>query len=82
MTTFVTSRKFNQSASEIKKAATIEPVVITDRGRPAHVLMSYAAYEALAGVQTSIVDLISMPDDDDIEFDPPKAVVTLEPAGF
>ena len=40
VTTF-SSREFNQAASEAKKAANNGPVFITDRGRPAHVLMSY-----------------------------------------
>ena len=39
MTTF-SSREFNQRASEAKKAASKGPVFITDRGRPAHFLMS------------------------------------------
>ncbi len=43
VTTF-SSREFNQAASEAKRAANDGPVFITDRGRPAHVLMSMALY--------------------------------------
>ena len=35
--TTLSSREFNQNASEAKKAANNGPVFITDRGRPAHV---------------------------------------------
>ena len=39
MITTLSSREFNQHASEAKKAADKGPVFITDRGRPAHVLL-------------------------------------------
>lgn len=42
-----TSREFNQDASRVKRAAKRGPVFITDRGRPAHVLMTVEAYERL-----------------------------------
>jgi len=44
VTTF-SSREFNQAASEAKRAANDGPVFITDRGKPAHVLMSMAHYQ-------------------------------------
>ena len=44
-----TSREFNQDASRIKRAAAKGAVFITDRGRPAHVLMTIEAYEQLHG---------------------------------
>ncbi len=36
----ITSRQFNQDTSGAKKDAAHGPVYITDRGRPAHVLLS------------------------------------------
>ena len=42
--TTLTSREFNQDTSRAKKAAARGPVFITDRGRPAHVLLSIEAY--------------------------------------
>ena len=39
MTTTITRRQFNQDAGGAKKAADKGPVIITDRGRPAHVLL-------------------------------------------
>ena len=78
MTTIFTSREFNQHASEAKKSSLAGPVIITDRGRPSHVLLSFADYKKLSGpaaAQKTIVDLLAMPVGaaDDIEFDPPQA---------
>lgn len=70
--TTVSSREFNQDASGAKRAAADGPVFITDRGRPAHVLMTYEAYRALAGQERSLLDVVAQEEDDDIEFDPPR----------
>jgi len=67
-----TSREFNQDVSAAKKAAQDGPVFVTDRGRPAHVLLSIAEYQRLANKGPSIVELLSMPAAADIEFEPPK----------
>ncbi len=57
--TTLTSREFNQDTGKAKKAASKGPVFITDRGRPAHVLLSIEEYEALVGPGASIVDLLA-----------------------
>jgi prevent-host-death family protein len=57
----VTSREFNQDVSQAKRAARIEPVFVTDRGRPTHVLMSVETYRRLTGQTETIVDLLAMP---------------------
>lgn len=57
----VSSREFNQDVSQVKRAARLEPVFITDRGAPTHVLMSIEAFRKLAGETTSIVDLLAAP---------------------
>lgn len=49
MPTTFTAREYNQDASRVKRAAKDGPVIITERGRPAHVLMTVAAYERLKG---------------------------------
>lgn len=72
MITTLSSREFNQDASRAKKAALQGPVFITDRGKPAHVLLSIEEYLRLTGQSPNIVESLSMPDDDDIDFDPPK----------
>ncbi|MBN8473792.1 type II toxin-antitoxin system prevent-host-death family antitoxin [Sulfuritalea sp.] len=71
--TTLSSREFNQDASKAKKAAKSGPVVITDRGRPAHVLLSFEDYKRLTRGRTRIADLLSMTGVEDIDFDAPKA---------
>ena len=57
----LSSREFNQNASEAKKAASKGPVFITDRGRPAHVLLSIEDYRRITGGREKIADLLAMP---------------------
>jgi prevent-host-death family protein len=70
--TTLSSREFNQDAGQAKKAAKKGPVIITDRGRPAHVLLSFEHYRKLTSQRESIGDLLSNPASADIEFDPPR----------
>lgn len=71
--TTVTSREFNQDVSRIKRASLTGPVFITDRGYPAHVLLSIQDYEKLTSTKENIVDLLAMPGVADIDFDIPKS---------
>ncbi|MDD2742376.1 MAG: type II toxin-antitoxin system Phd/YefM family antitoxin [Rhodocyclaceae bacterium] len=73
MITTLSSREFNQDASRAKKAANEGPVFITDRGRPAHVLISIEEYQRLVGGTPSIVDLLAMPGMDEVDFEAPRA---------
>ncbi|HEX9718658.1 MAG TPA: type II toxin-antitoxin system Phd/YefM family antitoxin, partial [Ramlibacter sp.] len=59
--TSISSREFNQDASGAKKAARRGPVFITDRGRPAHVLLSIEDYQKLAGGGMTLLDAIAQP---------------------
>lgn len=43
--TVMTNQEFKQNVSQAQKAAQTEPVIITDRGEPAYVLMTYTEYE-------------------------------------
>lgn len=70
--TTLSSREFNQDASGAKKAARSGPVFITDRGRPAHVLLTIEEYQRVTRSQTSIVDLLAMPGVEDIDFEPTR----------
>jgi prevent-host-death family protein len=65
----VSSRDFNQDVSQAKRAARIEPVFITDRGKPTHVLMSIDNFRHLTGQTESVVDLLAMPDPTEVEAD-------------
>jgi prevent-host-death family protein len=66
------SCEFNQDVSKIKKATAQGPVFITDRGHPAHVLLSIDDYLELTKTKETIVDLLAMPDSAEIEFEAPK----------
>ena len=82
-TTTITSREFNQDTGGAKKAADAGPVYITDRGRPSHVLLSFADYQRLAGNQPTIIDLLGEPKGvEDIEFEAPASDELPEPARF
>ncbi|CDI02987.1 Putative Adenylosuccinate synthase (modular protein) [Candidatus Competibacter denitrificans Run_A_D11] len=68
----LSEREFNQDVTRAKKAAQAGPVFITDRGRPGHVLLSIDDSRRLAGAEASVVDLLAMPAEPEIEFDPPR----------
>ncbi|MFG5117530.1 type II toxin-antitoxin system Phd/YefM family antitoxin [Methylorubrum sp. POS3] len=81
MTTF-TSRELNQDVTRAKKAAADGPVVITDRGRPSHVLLSFEEYRRLTGQRRNIADALAMPDTRDDDFEPPRVTIDARPADF
>ena len=70
--TTLSSREFNQDTSRAKKAAERGPVIITDRGRPAHVLLTIEEYRKITGKRENILDLLAMPEAAEIEFEPPR----------
>ena len=76
------SREFNQDTSRAKKAAVHGPVFITDRGKPAHVLLSIEDYQRLAGTHRKIADALAMPGISEMEFDPPRLTMDSRPADF
>jgi prevent-host-death family protein len=78
--TTMSSREFNQDASGAKKAARNGPVFITDRGRPAHVLLTIDEYQKLAGGAASIIDMLAMPSIEDVEFEVVRVNNVYRPA--
>jgi prevent-host-death family protein len=70
--TTLSSREFNQDTSGAKKAARRGPVFITDRGRPAHVLLTIEDYQQLTGSNMSLAEALAQPGDADFEFKPPR----------
>ena len=70
--TTLTSREFNQDTSGAKKAAKQGPVFITDRGRPAHVLLTIEEYWRLTGGGMSAVEAFAQPGGPDFDFEPPR----------
>ena len=78
--TTLSSREFNQDASGAKKAARKGPVFITDRGRPAHVLLTIEEYRKITGGSASIIDMLAMPGVEDVAFEPVRAGNLHRPA--
>ena len=78
----MTSRQFNQDTGRAKQAAERGPVYITDRGRPAHVLLTFNAYERLLGARR-VIDLLGEPAGiEDIDFDTVSFREIAHPASF
>jgi prevent-host-death family protein len=80
--TTITSREFNQDVGRAKRAAAKGPVIITDRGRPAHVLLSIDDYCRITGRKESIVELLGDPKAAAIKFNPPRVTRLHRPADF
>jgi len=78
--TTLSSRELNQDVTKAKKATKEGPVFITDRGKPAHVLLSIEEYQRLTGGRQKIADLLAMPGVEDIELDLPESGDVARPA--
>lgn len=70
--TTISSRDFNQDIGRAKRAAEDGPVIITDRGQPAYVLLRHDEFRRLIGSSPTIRQLLDQPGMEDIEFDPPR----------
>lgn len=81
--TKLSSREFNQDVGRAKREADQGPVIITDRGKPAYVLLRYESYRALAHAAPSILDLLDQHGPEPDEFEAPAmASGSLKPASF
>ncbi len=80
--TTLSSREFHQDSGRAKRAAKTGPVFITDRGRPALVILSIEEYSRLTEKQPSIGDLLSNPEAAEIEIDFPKMNFVPRPVDF
>ncbi|AJD49364.1 prevent-host-death family protein [Isoalcanivorax pacificus W11-5] len=77
--TTLSSRELNQDVGRAKKAARLGPVFITDRGKPAHVLLSIEEYQRLTGQRRNIAEALAMPEAADIDFEPERMQITERP---
>ncbi len=79
--TSVSSREFNQDTGRAKRAARRGPVVITDRGRPSHVLLTFEEYNRLASRGLSVIDLLGAPAGvEDVDLELPDLCDPARPA--
>lgn len=74
----VSSREFNRDVSAAKRAAADGPVVITDRGEPAYVLLSLDEFRRLKD-KRSLVQRLSTDEDIDVEFERFPGVTLVDP---
>ena len=70
--TLMTSREFSRGIVRAKREAKRAPVVITEDGRPAHVLMNYEDYQRLKLRGPTLADLLRDDAAGDFDFDPPR----------
>lgn len=78
--TSLSSREFNQDIGRAKKAARQGPVIITDRGEPAHVLLTIEEYQRLTRSREKLSERLAMPGLADIEFEPQSAKIGVKEA--
>ncbi len=72
--TTLSSRDLNADLGRAKRAANEGPVIITDHGKPAHVLLSFSEYQRIIGRQQSVVDELGLPGGiEDVEIDFPRS---------
>lgn len=74
----VSSREFTRDVAAAKQAAADGPVFITDRGAPAHVLLTIDEYRRLTGGGRSLAEALAMPGGEGIEFEPPRLEIKLQ----
>ena len=80
--TTLTSRELNQDIGRAKRAAKLGPVVVTDRGKPAHVLLSFSEYRRLTTSGRTLAEALGMPEATDIEFDPAEVQIEARVPSF
>lgn len=78
----LSSREFNQDTGGAKRSARRGPVFILDRGKPSHVLLSMEQYRKLTGQRDSILDLLAMPGEEEIDFNPSKVHIQPQSESF
>ncbi len=83
MTITVTSRELNQNSSLVQRQAECEPVIITKRGKPSLVMLSYDEYQRITGGQQTLLDALGNHDAAFIDFEPPREpVIGFRPVEF
>lgn len=72
----VTAREFNRDVSAAKRAAAGGPVMVTDRGEPAFVLLTFDEYQRMTGGSEPVAVRLAMSEEDYVEG------VEFEPVGL
>jgi hypothetical protein len=75
--TIISSREFNQDIRGARKAADKGPIIITDRRRPAHVLLRFEDYQKLLVAGPSLLEVLAQKELGDFAFDPPRMATDI-----
>jgi prevent-host-death family protein len=88
----ISARQFHQDTAGASRAAKQGPVIVTNRGQPSLVLMSFEKYRSLGSGETdngleekSIVELLAMPQGTpafDFDFEFPRLEFHPRPVDF
>ncbi|NEI71827.1 type II toxin-antitoxin system prevent-host-death family antitoxin [Rhizobium lusitanum] len=77
--TTLSGRELNNDLGRAKRAAKDGPVIITDRGRPAHVLLSFDEYKRLTGKMRTLGDMLAVPGAEDVDLPLPPRTEHAKP---
>ncbi|ACI59285.1 prevent-host-death family protein [Rhizobium leguminosarum] len=77
--TTLSGRELNQDLGRAKRATKDGPVIITDRGRPAHVLLSFDEYKRLTGKMRTLGDMLAAPGAEDVDLPLPQRTERAQP---
>jgi len=79
----LSKREFNQDVIRAKKASQNGPVFVTDRGKPAHVLLTIQEYQRLTKQTRDISKSLAVPEGgEDIAFNSPRLNIKIHPVDF
>lgn len=81
MNKVISSREFNQDTSSAKRFASDGPVIITDRGKPAHVLMTYQEFSRLTDRKQRVTDMLGIKSELETELESELPARTDYPRG-
>ena len=74
--TTLSSRELRQDTCNAKKTTRQGPVIITNRGEASHVMLSIEDFQKISVTNTSIVELLVMPEAAEIEFEIKRTGIT------
>ncbi|MDE0373632.1 MAG: type II toxin-antitoxin system prevent-host-death family antitoxin [Rhodospirillales bacterium] len=69
----ITDSEFDHDPDQAKREAQTGPVIITKRGEPAHVLLTWDSFRRLAGRDDeTIIEALALTGVEDADFHPPR----------
>ncbi|PYE88143.1 prevent-host-death family protein [Phyllobacterium leguminum] len=77
--TTLSSHELSRHLGRARRAAKDGPVIITNWGKPAHVLMSFDEYKRLTGKKKTLGELLAYPGTEDVELPLPDCSELAKP---